>query len=54
MFCPVCNNKYEEKYKPFCSRLCSNIDLNEWLSGSYTFISEDEKGNEENLSEDNC
>ncbi len=25
-----------QKYRPFCSRRCADIDLGRWLSGSYT------------------
>jgi endogenous inhibitor of DNA gyrase (YacG/DUF329 family) len=25
-----------ERYKPFCSKRCADVDLHRWLSGSYT------------------
>ncbi len=33
--CPVCRNPPLEKFRPFCSRRCADIDLNRWLSGVY-------------------
>ncbi|MDZ4310614.1 MAG: DNA gyrase inhibitor YacG [Cypionkella sp.] len=36
MSCPICNRKSDEKYQPFCSRRCADVDLGKWLTGSYT------------------
>ena len=36
MTCPICNRKPDEKYYPFCSRRCADVDLGKWLTGSYT------------------
>jgi len=33
--CPICGKPAVEKYRPFCSKRCADIDLNRWLSGSY-------------------
>jgi endogenous inhibitor of DNA gyrase (YacG/DUF329 family) len=33
--CPICQKPATEKYKPFCSKRCSDIDLGRWLKGSY-------------------
>lgn len=33
--CPVCNQSATEKYLPFCSKRCSDIDLGRWFNGSY-------------------
>ena len=33
--CPNCNKLSVDKYYPFCSNRCANVDLNRWLSGSY-------------------
>ncbi len=35
MTCPICVRKSDEKYKPFCSRRCADVDLGKWLTGSY-------------------
>jgi len=31
----LCGKETEDKYRPFCSRRCADIDLGRWLSGSY-------------------
>ncbi|MDF2995819.1 MAG: hypothetical protein K0R27_1456 [Xanthobacteraceae bacterium] len=33
--CPICGKPAVEKYRPFCSSRCADIDLHRWLSGSY-------------------
>lgn len=33
--CPICSKPSVQKFHPFCSARCSDIDLNRWLSGSY-------------------
>lgn len=33
--CPVCEKPSAEKYRPFCSARCSNIDLGRWLGEKY-------------------
>lgn len=33
--CPVCRKQADEKFRPFCSRRCSEIDLGRWLKGAY-------------------
>ena len=33
--CPICGAPRSEKYRPFCSRRCADVDLNRWLSGRY-------------------
>ena len=33
--CPVCKKPTNEKYKPFCSKRCADIDLGKWLNESY-------------------
>ena len=34
--CPVCVDPGEERYRPFCSRRCADLDLAKWLNGSYS------------------
>lgn len=34
--CPVCNKLSIERFKPFCSARCADVDLNRWLSGGYS------------------
>jgi endogenous inhibitor of DNA gyrase (YacG/DUF329 family) len=33
--CPLCGKPTEERYQPFCSKRCADIDLNRWLGGVY-------------------
>jgi uncharacterized protein len=33
--CPICGKPAVEKFQPFCSRRCANVDLSRWLSGVY-------------------
>lgn len=40
MSCPICGKTTDEKYRPFCSRRCADIDLGRWLTGSYVIPGE--------------
>ncbi|MFC7290395.1 DNA gyrase inhibitor YacG [Hirschia litorea] len=34
--CPNCNDKLaSNKFDPFCSKRCADVDLNRWMKGSY-------------------
>lgn len=33
--CPVCGKPRTEKYRPFCSKRCADVDLGRWLGGAY-------------------
>jgi endogenous inhibitor of DNA gyrase (YacG/DUF329 family) len=33
--CPVCGKPAHEKYQPFCSKRCADIDLGRWFKESY-------------------
>lgn len=35
MSCPICSKDSDQKYRPFCSRRCADVDLGRWLNGSY-------------------
>ena len=41
--CPICGKPAVEKFRPFCSRRCANVDLNRWLSGVYAVPGKDEE-----------
>lgn len=45
--CPICGKPSTFLYKPFCSKRCADIDLNRWLSGVYTFETDEEAETEE-------
>lgn len=35
--CPICHKIVaENKYKPFCSKRCADVDLGRWFDGSYS------------------
>ena len=34
--CPICGKPAEAQWRPFCSKRCADVDLNRWLSGTYT------------------
>ena len=46
--CPVCGRPSEDRYRPFCSRRCADVDLARWLRGAYAIPdkSESEDGTE--------
>lgn len=37
--CPICGSPAVERYKPFCSKRCADIDLGKWFSGAYAITS---------------
>ena len=41
--CPICGKPAVEKYKPFCSKRCADVDLNRWLTGSYVIPARDDE-----------
>ena len=50
--CPICKRplpegEAAERYRPFCSKRCANVDLGRWLTGSYAIPAvEDEEEDE--------
>jgi len=43
--CPICGKLRVEKYKPFCSARCADIDLHRWFSGTYAIPTEEDPEN---------
>ena len=33
--CPICGKPSQQKYHPFCSNRCAQIDLGRWLGETY-------------------
>ena len=33
--CPVCRKPRSDRYDPFCSKRCADVDLHRWLRGGY-------------------
>jgi endogenous inhibitor of DNA gyrase (YacG/DUF329 family) len=47
MACPICRKPSEERFRPFCSKRCADVDLHRWFSGGYAVpgkVEEDEDG----------
>ena len=40
--CAVCGKPVDDKFKPFCSARCRDVDLNRWLSGVYSIPATEE------------
>jgi endogenous inhibitor of DNA gyrase (YacG/DUF329 family) len=40
--CPVCSKPAEQKFLPFCSSRCRDVDLNRWFSGRYVVPGRDD------------
>jgi uncharacterized protein len=51
--CPICGKPAEQRFRPFCSKRCADIDLNRWLSGVYAVpvVEPDESSDAEPASE---
>ena len=45
--CPICKRETEERWRPFCSKRCADVDLQRWFTGGYAVptdeVAEDEK-----------
>ena len=33
--CPICKRASEEKFRPFCSKRCADVDLGRWFNEDY-------------------
>lgn len=33
--CPICGAAVGQKFRPFCSSRCADVDLGRWLKGNY-------------------
>jgi uncharacterized protein len=33
--CPTCGKPAAERFRPFCSKRCADVDLHRWFSGRY-------------------
>jgi endogenous inhibitor of DNA gyrase (YacG/DUF329 family) len=39
--CPHCSKATQEKFRPFCSARCQQLDLGKWLNESYSIPAEE-------------
>jgi uncharacterized protein len=44
--CTVCGKPQDERFRPFCSRRCADVDLHRWLSGAYVLPARDDDHSE--------
>ena len=42
--CPICGQPSARATYPFCSKRCADVDLNRWLTGSYSIPGATEEG----------
>jgi endogenous inhibitor of DNA gyrase (YacG/DUF329 family) len=40
--CPICQRLTLQKFRPFCSKHCADVDLSRWLNGVYAVPERDE------------
>ena len=33
--CPICRKPAADRFRPFCSARCKDVDLNRWFKGAY-------------------
>ena len=38
--CPICGKTRDQRYDPFCSRRCADVDLHRWFTGGYAIPGE--------------
>lgn len=41
--CPICGKASVQKFHPFCSARCAQVDLNRWLGGTYAIPAEEDE-----------
>ena len=41
--CPICRKPMVEKFRPFCSKRCADVDLNRWFTGAYVVAGKEEE-----------
>jgi endogenous inhibitor of DNA gyrase (YacG/DUF329 family) len=52
--CPICGKPREQRFRPFCSKRCADVDLNRWLSGVYAVpVTEDSDEDGETIGNEN-
>ena len=41
MSCPICGKPAHDRWRPFCSKRCADVDLGRWLNGAYSTPAEE-------------
>jgi endogenous inhibitor of DNA gyrase (YacG/DUF329 family) len=46
--CPMCKRPAQQRYRPFCSKRCADLDLGRWFTGFYAIpvVEEDDEDSE--------
>ncbi len=39
--CPICQKPADERFRPFCSARCAQVDLGHWFSGKYRALTDE-------------
>ena len=47
--CPVCAKPRDDKFKPFCSKRCADVDLARWLNGTYAIPASEDDDSQDSL-----
>lgn len=45
--CPICGKPSLQKFHPFCSNRCAQVDLNRWLGGHYVVPTDETPGEDD-------
>jgi uncharacterized protein len=45
--CPICGKPAAERFRPFCSKRCADVDLHRWFSGRYAIPATEQKEEED-------
>ena len=40
---PICRKPVVDKFRPFCSKRCADVDLNRWFTGAYVVAGKEEE-----------
>mgnify|MGYP003645420990 CR=1 FL=1 len=40
--CPECSKPVDQKFRPFCSKRCADVDLGRWFNEEYTLPGDSE------------
>ena len=51
MSCPICSKPTQQRFRPFCSKRCADIDLGKWMQGDYAVPSQDPEDMERAIGE---
>ena len=45
--CPICKSETHDRYRPFCSKRCADVDLGRWITGAYAIAGGDADSDED-------